>query len=166
MASPHPLESPTNHIDSATLATPPAERQLRSIHTPTPSSFPKSRYYTGPPSPTSSPYNTPPPPNPQTLIGHVPPRSIIRIERDYTHSASHVPQFYSAFPLELDKRVSPTECTEVVNDVNEMLVKANSPLWAGLDNAAAVLSLWVWPLVGGSHYERVSRRAPSDPSSL
>lgn len=144
----HPLDTSSNGRSTVSPALP----------TPAATAPPKSRYYSGPPSPTSTPYNRPPPPHPEQLIGHTTPLSIIRIERDYSHSAPHVPQFYAAFPLELEKRITPTECTELINDVNEGLVRANHVGWAALDNALAVLSLWIWPLVAGSHYERVSGR--------
>lgn len=61
---------------------------------------PKSSYYFGPP-PADAAYGS----NPVGKLGTHHPREVIRLERDYT--CGELIQFSSAFPLELEGRVSP-----------------------------------------------------------
>lgn len=79
-----------------------------------------------------------------------------RIERDYSLAPSHIPQFHPTFPLELEGRITPTHFSELINDINELLIQANDPGWAALDNMLAVMTLWLSPWVLGSRYQRVS----------
>jgi hypothetical protein len=60
---------------------------------------PKSSYYFGPP-PADAAYGS----NPVGKLGTHHPREVIRLERDYT--GGELIQFSSAFPLELEGRVS------------------------------------------------------------
>lgn len=112
---------------------------------------PKSSYYSGPPG-LDSAFGTPP----VGTIGRDRPRELVRIERDYSLSPSHVPQFYPSYPLELEGRISPTQFSEMINDVNALMIAANDPRWAAMDNALAVCTFWISPWVLGSRYQRVS----------
>ena len=113
------------------------------------SAGPRSTYYFGPP-PSTSAFGT----APVGVIGRDKPREIIRIERDYTAGESC--QFHPSFPLELDGRITPTIFSETINDINVILIAANDAGWACFDNALAVLSLYITPLLIGSKYKRVS----------
>ncbi|CAO1627723.1 unnamed protein product [Parajaminaea phylloscopi] len=110
---------------------------------------PRSSYYTGPP-PKGSAFGT----APSAIVGKHQPREMVRVERDYSLSPSHIPQFYPSFPLELETRISPTDFTELINDINTLLIAANDMKWAALDNSMAVLTLWISPWLLGSHYQR------------
>lgn len=79
-----------------------------------------------------------------------------RIERDYSVSPSHIPQFYPSFPLELESRITPTQFSDLINDINTILIQANDPKWAAVDNGMAIVTLWISPWIAGSHYQRVS----------
>lgn len=144
--SEHPFETPLQqHTANASssgswTATQPVQRGP-----------PKSSYYTGPPPPGSA-FGTPP----LAIIGKHWPREMVRIERDYTMSACHVPQFYTSFPLELEGRLTPTQFTELINDINALCIRANNAAWAALDNGLAVLTLWISPFLLGTHFGRVS----------
>ncbi|PWN23519.1 hypothetical protein BCV69DRAFT_279447 [Microstroma glucosiphilum] len=113
---------------------------------------PVSRYYTGPPSKYSF-FGK----KQVGVIGEHLPMEIIRIERDYSLAPSHIPQFHPTFPLELEGRITPTHFSELINDINELLIQANDPGWAALDNMLAVVTLWISPWVLGSRYQRKSR---------
>ncbi|PWN33319.1 uncharacterized protein FA14DRAFT_124421 [Meira miltonrushii] len=108
---------------------------------------PRSAYYYGPPSKNSA-FGTPP----VGVIGRDKPREIVRIERDYT--VGELCQFHPTFPLELEGRISPTLYSETINDLNVIIIKANDPLWACIDNTLAVLTLYISPYIFGSKYKR------------
>jgi Golgin subfamily A member 7/ERF4 family len=115
-----------------------------------PSDGPRSSYYYGPPSKNSA-FGTPP----VGVIGRDKPREIVRIERDYT--VGELCQFHPTFPLELEGRISPTLYSETINDLNVIIIKANDPIWACLDNTLAVLTLYISPFILGSKYKRETR---------
>ncbi|SJX64082.1 uncharacterized protein SRS1_14737 [Sporisorium reilianum f. sp. reilianum] len=82
---------------------------------------------------------------------HVP-KEIVRIERDY--SSGELPQFHSSFPLELEGRISPTTFSELINDINALLIKAHSPARTWVDNSLAILTFYISTAIAGSHYQR------------
>ncbi|PWZ03648.1 hypothetical protein BCV70DRAFT_197847 [Testicularia cyperi] len=108
---------------------------------------PKSSYYFGPPD-SSTAFGTPV----TGKIGVHLPKEIVRIERDY--SSGELPQFHSSFPLELEGRISPTTFSELVNDINALLIDAHTPSKTWRDNCLAILSFYLFPLAFGSHYQR------------
>ncbi|CAO1630876.1 unnamed protein product [Sympodiomycopsis kandeliae] len=110
---------------------------------------PRSAYYTGPP-PKESAFGT----SPAGQVGVDRPREIVRIERDYSISPSHIAQYYPSFPLELENRITPTQFSDMINDINALLIEANNPKWAALDNGLAILTLWISPWITGSYYQR------------
>ncbi|KIJ33065.1 hypothetical protein M422DRAFT_174116 [Sphaerobolus stellatus SS14] len=120
---------------------------IRSEHrlsTPKP---PKSSYYMGPPAgPTA--YFTPP----VGQLGVHHPREIVRIERDYDYG--ELVQFSSAFPLELQGRITPTQFLETINVLNEGLIRAHSLSSAAFYNTLAVLTFWLSPLFIKDRYRR------------
>ncbi|KDN50364.1 hypothetical protein K437DRAFT_221999 [Tilletiaria anomala UBC 951] len=111
----------------------------------------RSSYYFGPP-PQDSAFGT----APVGVIGRDKPREIIRVERDYT--SGELCQFHPSFPLELEGRVSPTHFSETINDINVLLIEANSPGWACFDNTLAALTLYISPFLFGSKYKREMAR--------
>ncbi|KAK0543582.1 hypothetical protein OC846_004393 [Tilletia horrida] len=111
----------------------------------------RSSYYWGPPD-AGRAFGT----APVGVIGRDKPREIIRVERDY--GAGELCQFHPAFPLELEGRISPTTFAETINEINLILIEAHDSAWSCFDNALAVLTLWISPLVLGSHYSRAMRR--------
>jgi len=112
---------------------------------------PKSSYYYGPP-PVSTAYGT----DPIGTIGLHHAREIIRVERDYEHG--ELCQFSSAYPLELEGRITPTEFLETVNAINEILISAYSVKAATVDNILAIVTLYLSTLVRTSHYTKEMRR--------
>ncbi|KAF8503949.1 Golgin subfamily A member 7/ERF4 family-domain-containing protein, partial [Hysterangium stoloniferum] len=108
---------------------------------------PHSSYYIGPPSNMSA-YGTPP--CGQMGVHH--PREIVRIERDYDHG--ELVQFSSAYPLEIQGRITPTQFLETINALNEGLIRAHSVRAAALYNVLAVLTLWISPLFLESRYDK------------
>ncbi|EPQ25946.1 uncharacterized protein PFL1_06401 [Pseudozyma flocculosa PF-1] len=108
---------------------------------------PKSSYYFGPPGKERA-FGTPP----CGVIGRDKPREIVRIERDYT--TGELPQFHPAFPLELEGRISPTVYSELVNDLNDLLISAHAPGRTWLDNVLAILTFYLSPMVLGTHHGR------------
>lgn len=52
-------------------------------------------------------------------------------------------------------QISPTEYQNTLNELNEVLASAHNPYKSCFDNTLAVLTLYLSPLVLGSHYERV-----------
>jgi len=108
---------------------------------------PKSSYYLGPPAgPTA--YGTPP----VGQLGVHYPREIVRVERDYDHG--ELVQFSSAYPLELQGRINPTQFLETINVLNEGLIRAHSLNGALIYNTLAILTLWISPLFLQSRYEK------------
>jgi len=112
---------------------------------------PRSSYYWGPPE-AGRAFGT----APVGVIGRDKPREIIRVERDY--GAGELCQFHPAFPLELEGRLSPTVFAESINEINIILIEAHDSAWSCFDNALAILTLWLSPLVFGTHYIRSMRR--------
>ncbi|KIS68254.1 uncharacterized protein UMAG_10511 [Mycosarcoma maydis] len=108
---------------------------------------PTSSYYFGPPD-SSRAFG-------QQVTGkpgvHVP-KEIVRIERDY--SSGELPQFHSSFPLELEGRISPTTFSELINDINTLLIKAHNPRRTWIDNTFAILTFYISTLLFGSHHQR------------
>ena len=118
------------------------------------STRPKSSYYVGRPGPTSA-FGT----APCGVIGRDQPREMVRIERDYT--AGELVQFYPAYPLELEGRITATAFSELVNDINSLLIEAHRTLPTWLDNSLAILTLYISPMLFGTHYARVRVLFPS-----
>jgi len=127
---------------------------------------PISVHRLGPP-PEDSAYFTPP----VGQIGVHRPREIVRVERDYT--GGEVVQFSSAYPTELEGRVSvfrfyvvfllrgnmaqitPRQFMESINAINEILISAYSVWHSVLDNCVEIFSLQLSRVVISTHYERV-----------
>lgn len=131
---------------------------------------PISVHRLGPP-PEDSAYFTPP----VGQIGVHRPREIVRVERDYT--GGEVVQFSSAYPTELEGRVSvfrvrgftlllfllrekmaqitPRQFMENINAINEILISAYSVWHSVLDNCVEIFSLQLSRVVISTHYERV-----------
>lgn len=109
-------------------------------------------------------------------IGVHRPREIVRVERDYT--GGEVVQFSSAYPTELEGRVSvfpsspsegfffffaegeigqitPRQFMESINAINEILISAYSLWHSVLDNCVEIFSLQLSRLVISTHYDRV-----------
>jgi len=112
---------------------------------------PKSSYYMGPPLGPSV-YGTPP----VGQLGLHHPREIVRIERDYDNG--ELVQFSSAYPMELQGRITPTVFLETINVLNETLIKAYSVSGAAIYNVLAVLTLWISPLFIRSRYDKEMER--------
>ncbi|KAE8221512.1 hypothetical protein CF319_g5139 [Tilletia indica] len=112
---------------------------------------PRSSYYWGPPDADRA-FGT----APVGVIGRDKPREMIRVERDY--GAGELCQFHPAFPLELEGRLSPTVFAETINEINMILIDAHDSAWSCFDNVLAILTLWISPLIVGSHYAREMRR--------
>ncbi|SNX85157.1 uncharacterized protein MEPE_03866 [Melanopsichium pennsylvanicum] len=79
-------------------------------------------------------------------------KEIVRIERDY--SAGELPQFHSSFPLELEDRISPTTLSEIVNDINQLLIDAHNPTHTWIDNIVAILTFYLSSIMLGTHYKK------------
>lgn len=131
--------------------------------------MPVSSYQFGP-LPRYSTYTAPP----MGRIGVHHPREIVRVERDYT--GGEIVQFSSAFPMELESRVSfpsfmhlyvrlisffirmqitPRQFMESINAINEILISAYSLGHSVFDNCVEILSLQMSRLVISTHYDRV-----------
>ncbi|CAG8491137.1 1420_t:CDS:2 [Cetraspora pellucida] len=89
--------------------------------------------------------------NPSDIVT---PKQIVRIERDYTRG--EMCQFQSAFPLEIDGRVTPRQFQQTINRLNELLVNALNPKYNWFDNCLACVTIYVSTLCMRSHYEKVS----------
>lgn len=139
----------TDHWHTSTNQSNGQTNELQQRSSRRPSEGPRSSYYFGPPSKNSA-FGTPP----VGVIGRDKPREIVRIERDY--SVGELCQFHPTFPLELEGRISPTLYSETLNDLNVIIIKANDPVWACIDNTFAVLTLYISPLIFGSKYGRES----------
>jgi len=118
---------------------------------PKPPEPPKSSYYVGPPTTTSA-YGT----DPIGTIGLHHSREIIRVERDYEHG--ELCQFSSAFPLELEGRLTPTQFLETINSINEILISAHSVKAAAIDNTIAIMTLYLASLFRKTHYRKEMER--------
>jgi len=112
---------------------------------------PVSRYQFGS-LPEDSAYFSPP----VGQIGVHHPREIVRVERDYT--GGEVMQFSSAYPLELEGRITPRQFMESINAINEVLISAYSLWHSVLDNCVEIFSLQVSRLLLSTHYEREMKR--------
>ncbi|SPO28574.1 uncharacterized protein UTRI_04452 [Ustilago trichophora] len=84
------------------------------------------------------------------------PKEIVRIERDY--SSGELPQFHSSFPLELEGRISPTTFSELINDLNSILIDAHNPTRTWIDNSIAIATFYLSTVVFGSHYRRTMQK--------
>ncbi|GJJ08873.1 hypothetical protein Clacol_003093 [Clathrus columnatus] len=111
---------------------------------------PKSSYYIGPPT-GPTPFGT----APTGQIGLHHPRDIVRIERDYDHG--ELVQFSSAYPLEFEGRITPTQFLETINAINERLISAHSLTGAFIFNLLAILTFWISPFFIKSKYEKEMR---------
>lgn len=112
---------------------------------------PKSSYYFGPPTSTAA-YGT----DPIGTIGLHHPREIVRVERDYEHG--ELCQFSSAFPLELEGRLTPTQFLETINAINEILISAHSVKAAAVDNTVAIMTLYLSTFLRKTHYQKEMER--------
>ncbi|KAJ9474013.1 Ras modification protein ERF4 [Pseudozyma hubeiensis] len=108
---------------------------------------PTSSYYFGPPDSTRA-FGEPITGKPGVHL----PKEIVRIERDY--SSGELPQFHSSFPLELEGRISPTTFSEIINDINSLLVSAHNPTRLWIDNSIAILTFYISTLLVKGHYQR------------
>ncbi|CAG8536452.1 12193_t:CDS:2 [Ambispora leptoticha] len=84
------------------------------------------------------------------------PKQIIRIDRDY--SRGELCQFYTAFPLEIDGRVTPRVFQQTITTLNELLERAHSPKYNWVDNFLACLTLYTSTLCKRPHYDRVNHQ--------
>ncbi|CAG8438383.1 10971_t:CDS:2 [Scutellospora calospora] len=85
----------------------------------------------------------------------VPPKQIIRIERDYTRG--EMCQFQSAFPLEIEGRVNPRQFQQTINGLNELLTKALNPKYNWFDNCLTCVTIYVSTLCIRPHYEKIMK---------
>ncbi|KAH9996619.1 Golgin subfamily A member 7/ERF4 family-domain-containing protein, partial [Russula vinacea] len=93
---------------------------------------------------------------PMGRIGVHHPREIVRVERDYT--GGEIVQFSSAFPMELEGRITPRQFMESINAINEILISAYS-LWRSVfDNCVEIFSLQLSRVLISTHYEREMKR--------
>lgn len=60
-------------------------------------------------------------------------------------------------------QVSPTDFQNTMNELNAVLASAHDPYKSIFDNVLAILTLYLSPMILGSHYERVSRKKNSPP---
>jgi len=112
---------------------------------------PVSSYHLAPPAEDSA-YFTPP----VGQIGVHHPREIVRVERDYT--GGEVVQFSSAYPMELESRITPRQFMESINAMNEILISAYSVWHSVFDNCLEIFSLQLSRLLVSTHYTREMRR--------
>ncbi|TFK76640.1 hypothetical protein BDN72DRAFT_754048 [Pluteus cervinus] len=134
----------------------PGSRKFESMQNSSPARalIPKSSYYSGPP-PSHSAYGTPP----VGQIGRHHPREVLRIERDYT--GGEVIQFAPIYPLELERRITPTQFLESINSINELLISAHSLRYSFLDNMLTVFTLQLSRHFLTSHYDKELARLRS-----
>lgn len=111
---------------------------------------PRSSYYMGPPSGPTAFGSAP-----AGQIGLHHPREIVRVERDYDHG--ELVQFSSAYPLEFEGRITPTQFLETINAINEHLIRAHSLSGAFFFNLLAILTLWISPFFVDSTYKKEMR---------
>jgi hypothetical protein len=52
-------------------------------------------------------------------------------------------------------QISPTTFSEIVNDVNTLLIEAHNPARTWIDNSAAILTFYLSSTLFGTHYARV-----------
>jgi len=147
------IKSPSEELERPSLgdlqrARPPRGSNI-SLKPPEP---PKSSYYVGPPTATTSAYGT----DPIGTIGLHHSREIIRVERDYEHG--ELCQFSSAFPLELEGRLTPTQFLETINSINEILISAHSVKAAAIDNTFTIMTLYLALLFRKTHYQKEMER--------
>jgi len=93
---------------------------------------------------------------PMGRIGVHHPREIVRVERDYT--GGEIVQFSSAYPVELEGRITPRQFMESINAINEILITAYSLWHSVFDNCVEIFSLQLSRLVVSTHYEREMER--------
>ncbi|KAF6767089.1 Golgin subfamily A member 7/ERF4 [Kalmanozyma brasiliensis GHG001] len=151
------VEKPTDQASSTSTAYPPAA--IATTKVPSSDTQAEQEYY---PPPTSSYYFGAPDASrafgePQTgTPGLHLPKEIVRIERDY--SLGELPQYHPSFPLELETRLSPTTFSEIVNDINSLLVEAHNSTRVWVDNVVAIGTFYLSTLVLGTHYRRTMKK--------
>ncbi|KAF8480902.1 Golgin subfamily A member 7/ERF4 family-domain-containing protein, partial [Russula ochroleuca] len=93
---------------------------------------------------------------PMGRIGVHHPREIVRVERDYT--GGEIVQFSSAFPMELEGRITPRQFMESINAINEILISAYGLWHSVFDNCVEIFSLQLSRVLISTHYEREMKR--------
>ncbi|KAL7416857.1 Golgin subfamily A member 7/ERF4 family-domain-containing protein [Mrakia frigida] len=151
-----PTTTSNRGIYSTRLASEPSEASA-SYHAPT---TPSPAFY--PPTPTYPTSSYPLSGAPSRLahfgtdqvgvIGKDVPREILRVERDF--SSGDIAQFYTSYPLELEGRVTPSQFQDLINDINALLLQANSFSHAVVDNVLMVVTFHLSLLVRQSHFEK------------
>ncbi|RSH85810.1 uncharacterized protein EHS24_003990 [Apiotrichum porosum] len=94
---------------------------------------------------------------PTGVVGRDLPKEIVRIERDW--SLGDICQFATAFPLELESRLSPASFQLFVEAINDPLREAYSTSGAVIDNIIAIVTWWTSLIWRTSHFEKELQRA-------
>ncbi|GBB97178.1 hypothetical protein RclHR1_02930027 [Rhizophagus clarus] len=81
------------------------------------------------------------------------PKRIIRIDRDYTRG--ELCQFQTAFPVEIDGRITPRRFQQTINTLNDLLAKAHNPKYNFFDNCLACLTIYTSTLCLRPHFDRM-----------
>lgn len=81
------------------------------------------------------------------------PKRIIRIDRDYT--SGELCQFQTAFPVEIDGRITPRRFQQTINTLNDLLAKAHNPKYNFFDNCLACLTIYTSTLCLRPHFDRM-----------
>lgn len=64
-------------------------------------------------------------------------------------------QLAETVPCGRGVQISPTTFSELINDINALLIRAHNPTRTWIDNSLAILTLYLSTLVVRSHYQRV-----------
>ncbi|KAL1928622.1 hypothetical protein VTP01DRAFT_2408 [Rhizomucor pusillus] len=81
---------------------------------------------------------------------------IIRIERDYS-LGDGVTRFSTEYPKELDGRISEQDFVATIEHINDTMLRAEKLSNNMFDNIMECLTLYIWPMLVTTHYQRTIR---------
>ncbi|KAI9027209.1 Golgin subfamily A member 7/ERF4 family-domain-containing protein [Phycomyces nitens] len=89
------------------------------------------------------------------------PTGTIRVERDYS-KGDGITQFATTLPLGLEGRIEPELFQSTIKGINEIMSEAEAISFHNvLDNVMECLTVYTWPLIFGSKYQKSIKRLQS-----
>ncbi|KAG2193201.1 hypothetical protein INT46_005149 [Mucor plumbeus] len=92
-----------------------------------------------------------------SIQSRVPVKSI-RVERDYS-LGDGITRFSTQYPVELEGKITTEQFLHTINEINNIMDYADRLSWRiVLENIIETLTIYLWPILFSTHYQRVVKR--------
>ncbi|KAG1123438.1 hypothetical protein G6F42_010548 [Rhizopus arrhizus] len=92
-----------------------------------------------------------------SIQNRVPVKSI-RVERDYS-LGDGITRFSTQYPVELERKITTEQFLHTINEINIIMDYADRLSWRiVLENIIETLTIYLWPILFSTHYQRVVKR--------